>query len=375
MFKYAKAFGSASLVATLMLCTYGSVAATPPGYPDTRTALQRLTEADGAPGALLEVRDAHGRTVLTSGVANRDTHAPMTGDARFRIGSMTKIFVATVVLQLVGEGRLDLDAPVERYLPGVVRGDGYDGHDITVRQLLQHTSGLPDYVDFLDLTQITTSPATHHDPMELVRLALAQPRTFAPGTGWHYSNTGYLLAGMIIDKVTGHPYAEEIDSRIIRPLALTDTLVPGDDQEIPGTHSQGYLKSADSMVDITRFNPTVAGASGAMISTASDLNRFLDALVNGRLLRPAELQAMMTTRPTGDSDGSAYGLGLISTPLPCGGSYWNHDGGTPGFRSLGGATSDGRTATAMANLLAPGDDILAADLSAAVTTALCESAR
>lgn len=375
MFEHAKVFGSASLVAALTLCAFGSVTAAPPAYPDTRAALQRLTESDGAPGALLEVRDGGGRTVLTSGVADLDTHAPLAGDSRFRIGSMTKMFVATVVLQLVGEGRIALDAPVEQYLPGLIHGNGNDGHDITVRQLLQHTGGLPDYVQYLDLSQIVEAPATHHDPTELVRVALEHPRVFAPGTDWQYSNTGYVLAGMIIEKVTGRPYGDEIQRRIVAPLGLADTSVPGDDQAIPGTHSRGYLRPQDSVIDTTAFNPSVAGASGAVISTVSDLNRFLDALVNGRLLRPAELQAMMTTRPTGDSDGSAYGLGLISSPLPCGGTYWGHDGGIPGFRSLGGITTDGRTATAMENLFTAGDDTLNADLRTAVTTALCESAR
>ncbi|WP_433599195.1 serine hydrolase domain-containing protein [Nocardia sp. CA-135953] len=345
----------------------------PPGYTDVRAILQRLTGTDGAPGALLEVSDAHGRTVLTSGVANTETHAPIAGDSRFRIGSMTKMFVATVVLQLVAEQRVRLDTPVEQYLVGVITGNGNDGHDITVRQLLQHTSGLPDYLDYLDLNEVLTTPAAHHDPLELVQLALNHRRLFAPGTGQQYSNTNYVLAGMLIEKVTGRPYGQEIEHRVIAPLGLHDTSIPGDETAIPGTHPQGYAKPDNTLVDMTEVNPSVAGASGAMISSAADLNRFLDALVNGRLLQPSELRAMMTTHPTGDSSSGTYGLGLESSPLPCGGVYWGHDGGILGFQALGGATTDGRSVTVMTNLYPGSTDATATGMRTALTTALCES--
>ncbi|WP_405161811.1 beta-lactamase family protein [Nocardia sp. NBC_01499] len=333
-----------------------------------------MTTADGAPGALLEVSDAHGRTVLTSGVANIETHAPIAEDSRFRIGSMTKMFVATVVLQLVGEDRVALDAPVEQYLPGLIRGNGNDGHDITVRQLLQHTSGLPDYLDYLNQEQVLNDPLQHHDPLELVQLALANPRLFPPGTGWQYSNTDYLLAGMLIEKITGRPYGEAIDQRIIGPLGLRDTSVPGDEPSIPGDHPQGYVKHGNSgTIDLTEFNASVAGAAGGMISSATDLNQFIDSLVNGRLLNPPELQAMMTTRPTGDSSQDAYGLGLQSTPLPCGGLYWGHDGGIPGFQTIGATTTDGRTATMMTNLYPGENEAQDADIRTTLATALCAS--
>ncbi|MEC3955977.1 serine hydrolase domain-containing protein [Nocardia sp. CDC153] len=375
MLRYAKVFGAACVLA-LALCACGTDgrgnAPAAPSYADVGTILDRLTGADGAPGALLEVSDAHGRTVLTRGVANIDTHAPMVGDSRFRIGSMTKMFVATVVLQLVGEQKVGLDTPVEQYLPGLIKGNGNDGRDITVRHLLQHTSGLPDYVQYLDLTELVRNPGAHHDPLDLVNLALDHPRLFAPGNGWQYSNTDYVVAGLLIEKVTGQPYAEEIERRIIHPLALDGTSVPGDDSTIPGVHPQGYARPADALLDMTGINPTVAGASGGMISTAGDMNRFLTALVNGQLLHPSELHAMMTTRPAEDGSGSAYGLGLMSTPLPCGGLYWGHDGGIPGFRTLSGTTPDGRTATAMSNQYPGGSDAQISDMNTAVATALCE---
>ncbi|MEU9475687.1 serine hydrolase domain-containing protein [Streptomyces sp. NPDC048191] len=143
-------------------------------------------------------------------------------------------------------------------------------------------------------------------------------------TGWRYSNTGYLVAGMLIERVTGHSYGHEIRRRIIEPLHLRRTSVPVDASEIPGPHPRGYARMDKDapLKDTTALNPTVAGASGAMISSGDDMNRFLSALVSGRLLRPAQLREMMRTRPTGSPDGGAYGLGLESHPLPCGGLAW-----------------------------------------------------
>jgi D-alanyl-D-alanine carboxypeptidase len=312
--------------------------------------------------------------VLTSGVADVRSGAPVHRDSRFRIGSMTKPFVATVVLQLVGERRAVLDAPVEHYLPGVVRGHGNDGRAITVRQLLQHTSGLPDVLDHLSPEEILKDPLAHHDARDLVDIALAHPPTFRPGTGWRYSNTGYLLAGMIIEEVTGRTYGEEIQRRVIGPLGLRETYVPGDEPAIPGPHPRGYARPGEGapLMDITAINPSVAGASGGMISSGSDLNRFLDALVRGELLRPAEFREMTRTRPTGNPDGRAYGLGLESRPLPCGGLYWGHTGDMFGYETAGGATVDGRQAAVMVNLDPGGSDAQSDDIKAAVGAALCE---
>ncbi|MGW7688765.1 serine hydrolase domain-containing protein [Streptomyces asiaticus] len=342
--------------------------------PRLREILHRLTTVDGVPGALVETRNRRGSAVLTSGVANVKSHAPMRRDSRFRIGSLTKPFVATVVLQLVGEHRVALDAPVERYLPGVIRGHGNDGRIITVRQLLQHTSGVPDYLAYLTPQEVLEDPLAHHDTRDLVNIALAHPPTFEPGTGWRYSNTDYLLAGLLIERVTGHTYGEEIRRRVIAPLGLRETYVPGDDPAIPGPHPRGYARPGEGapLRDITAINPSVAGAGGGMISSGTDLNRFLDALVRGKLLRPAQRRQMMTTRPTGNPDGRAYGLGLESRPLPCGGLYWGHGGDIPGYGTVGGATADGRQATVMVNLNPGGTDAQDADMKAAVQTALCD---
>ncbi|MFF3783702.1 serine hydrolase domain-containing protein [Streptomyces sp. NPDC001933] len=333
--------------------------------------LQRLTTVDGAPGALVEVRDRRGSTVLTSGVADVRSQAPVHRDSRFRIGSMTKMFTATTMLQLVGEHRVRLDAPVERYLPGVVRGHGNDGRKITVRQLLQHTSGLPDFLDHLKPQEVVADPLVRYDPRDLVDMALKYPRVFEPGTDWDYSNTNYLLAGLIIKRVTGHTYAQEVRERIIEPLHLCETSVPLG-PAIPGPHPRGYAQPGKDvpLLDITEVDPSVGGAAGGMISSGTDLNRFLGALLRGDLLRPAELREMMRTRDTGNEDGRAYGLGLESRPLPGGGLYWGHAGDFLGFETMAGATVDGRRATVMVNLGPGGSDAQSDDIEAAVRTAL-----
>ncbi|MFB9830646.1 serine hydrolase domain-containing protein [Actinoallomurus acaciae] len=377
MFTHARALGAALTLAMGLASSAAlsgpRAAAEPAGHTAVQKVLHRLTTEDGAPGALVQVRDRRGVTVLTSGVADLRTKDPMRADDRFRIGSMTKPYVATVVLQLVGEHRVALDAPVERYLPGVVRGSGNDGRRITVRELLQHTSGLPDYLTYYTPQDVLADRFAHHDREEMLRIALAHPPLFAPGTKWSYSNTNYLLASMLIEKVTGHPYATEIERRVLGPLGLRSTFVPGDATVIPGPHPRGYVRpGADAEpIDVTEFNPSIAAGDGNMISSASDVSRFFDALLHGRLLRPAELAEMTRVRATGGSDGRAYGLGLERHPLPCGGFYWGHGGDIFGFETMSGNTMDGRQATVMVNLDPGGSDAQDADVEAAVTTALC----
>jgi D-alanyl-D-alanine carboxypeptidase len=341
-----------------------------PGAPaetsELRTLVEGLTGADGAPGALAQVA---GRAPITSGVADVVTGAPVDPRSRFRIGSLTKPFVATVVLQLAAERRIALDAPVERYLPGVVRGADNDGREITVRQLLQHTSGLPNVMDHLSPMTILQDPLRHWGARELVELALPHPRHFRPGQGWAYSNTNYLLAGMIVERVTGRSYGTEIQRRVLVPLGLHNTFVPGDSPAIPGTHPQGYVRPGAELIDITQLNPTVAGAAGGMISSTADLNRFLAALLRGRLLPPAQLHQMLDGRPTGRTSGSKYGLGLEWLP-DCGG-IWGHAGDMLGFSVRSGATTDGRQATAMINLNPGAGPAVEDAFDTVVPTALC----
>jgi D-alanyl-D-alanine carboxypeptidase len=377
MFRGAQAVGAVLTVAALAATQPTSRAAVIGGggdYPGLQTVVRRLTTESGAPGALAEVRDRHGRTVITSGVGDLRTGAPVPPHSRFRVGSVTKTFVAAVVLQLAGEHRVELDAPVERYLPGLIRGNGNDGRQISVRQLLQHTSGLPDYLDAQMVQEVIAHPFEHRDPHQPVRTALQHPRLFTPGEQFSYSNTNYIVAGLLIEKVTGHPYGQEIGRRILRPLRLHDTVVPGDEIGIPGPHPNGYIRTGPEQppTDFTRFNPSAAWASGEMISSGRDLNEFFAALIDGRLLTAAELREMTRTRPTGRSSGQEYGLGLERAPLPCGGDFWGHDGDMLGFSARVGVTTSGRQVTVMVNLNPGGSPTQDDDLNTAITTALCE---
>ncbi|WP_051467433.1 serine hydrolase domain-containing protein [Actinomadura oligospora] len=306
--------------------------------------LDDLVRTDGVPAALATVQDGDGRSdTYTAGVGDLSTGSPVPVDGQVRIGSNTKTFTAVVMLQLAGERKIRLDAPVDTYLPGVVRGDGIDGRVITVRQLLQHTSGLPNYVYYL------SDDVRYYAPRDLLGLALQHKADFAPGTGWKYSNTNYVLAGLIIEKVTGHPIADEITRRVIDRIGLRHTYFPAAHElTIREAHAKGYDRASPDVpyTDVTNLDPSWGWAAGQMVSTNSDLNRFFTALLAGRLLRPAQLAQMRHTVPAGApfAEGSRYGLGLVSTPLSCGGVYWGHGGSTTGYETRGGVTKTLRAA-------------------------------
>ncbi|MGW1072055.1 serine hydrolase domain-containing protein [Streptomyces sp. NPDC002537] len=339
--------------------------------PDTvQQGLDSLVRTDGLPAALASVKDREGRTrSYTAGVGDLATGSKVPVDGQVRIGSNTKAFTAVVVLQLVGEGRIGLDAKVDTYLPGLVRGEGIDGRRITVRQLLQHTSGLPDYVKYLG------DDVRHYDPRELLDLALQHKADFDPGKKWEYSNTNYVLAGLIIEKVTGRPLTEEMDRRIIEPIGLRHTYFPAPgDVTIREPHPKGYDRESAGapLRDVTELDPSWGWAAGQMISTDSDLNRFFTALLAGRLLPAAQLAQMRTTVPAGApfASGARYGLGLVSTPLSCGGVYWGHGGSTTGYETRGGVTGKGR-AVDIAVTTQPADGAVMKRVESLVDTALC----
>ncbi|MEV5961842.1 serine hydrolase domain-containing protein [Kribbella sp. NPDC051952] len=305
-----------------------------------RGALQEKLDgvtATSAVGAVAEVRDGHRVWRGGSGVAVRETSQPVPIRGQFRVGSVTKTFVATVVLQLVAEGKLRLDDSVEHWLPGVVP----NGQNISVRELLNHTSGLFDYrltlprpgsPEFLDLRWRTLTPA------ELMAPALAHKPDFEPGKGYSYSNTNYLLVGEIIKKVTGHSYSDEVERRLIRPLGLSGTTMPRTSPWIRGAHMHGYLPTDAGIIDYTDMNPTLFGAGGDMISTASDLNRFFDALLGGHLL-PARLLKEM--KKPGIEE-STYGLGLSWHDTSCHIPVYGNDGDALSYQAYSYSTEDTR---------------------------------
>ncbi|MFJ8432120.1 serine hydrolase domain-containing protein [Kitasatospora sp. NPDC094019] len=323
----------------------GAEADRPRPAVDLGPELRALVERGGATAALGESRETGRRTWRgAAGVVDLDSGRAVRAESRFRIGSVTKTFVSTVVLQLADEGRLRLDDPVETYLPGVVPNGGA----ITLRQLLQHTSGLFDYLEdprflYHDEASLRTYLAegrwTDFRPEELVSVGVGHAPYFEPGQGWHYSNTNYILTGMIIRKVTGRSWQREVERRIVEPLHLDDTTFPNSSARIPGPHAHGYVQLPEGPADVTRINPTVADAAGNGISTTADLDRFHAALFGGKLLTPARL-AEMTTAVPAPMIAAHYGLGLIRYDLPCG-EVWGHTGGIPGYDTIMLGARDG----------------------------------
>ncbi|MFJ6555092.1 serine hydrolase domain-containing protein [Streptomyces luteogriseus] len=379
--------GLAALVAATVLATGPAATAQAPGsrsggdcgtHDQTRQALRILTERDGITGAAVLVSDptadeSCGRWAETAGTADLRTGRPMNTLDRLRVGSVTKTFTAALVLRLVAEHRLSLEAPVDRYLPGLIHGHGHDGGLITVRRLLQHTSGLPDYLDAPEWEHPERLRYRHFEPRDLVTRALELPR---PQGTWHYATTNYLVLGMIVREVTGRTPEAEITRRIIKPLGLHDTYWPGDDTRVRGPHSRSYFIDGDGRrVDGTAWNLTFGGVGGALVSSPGDLTRFAAALFDGRLLPEAQLAEMRRT-VAADADrlwpGARYGLGLISTPLSCGGTWWGHGGTVPGGHRALIAVGPGGRSVAVALNKVPASLQAELDFLDLVDKSLCE---
>jgi D-alanyl-D-alanine carboxypeptidase len=327
-----------------------------PGPPATRPAdLQRLLDgvvATGAPGAIGSVEDDGATIRRVSGVGNLRTGQPPRPVQTFRVASQTKAFVATVVLQLVAAGKVGLDDPVSRHLPRLLP----DGDRITVRQLLNHTSGLfdPQVEVYQTLQDIYDRRLETWTPRQVVAMATDNGLLFPPGTAWSYSNTNYVVLGLLIERVTGTSIARQLERRLIRPLGLRHTWFPNRTAALPPPRLHGYmpLDLTEPLVDadITWFNPSFFWASGALVSNVDDLDRFYDALFDGRLLPRRLLAEMLTPVDTG-APGVGYGLGLEVYTLPCGAVVAGHTGALPGynsgsFRLLG----DDKDARVVANL-------------------------
>ena len=338
------------LVAAIALGAAGGAASAAPSKGEAeslKSRAQGLVDA-GYPAALAAVTDSKGESAgVAVGKGSLETGQAPPLDGEVRIGSNTKTFVAVVVMQMVQEGKVGLDEPIETYLPGLIKGEGIDASKITVRQLLQHTSGLPEYTDTVpgrsDIFQIKDHYA---QPRDLLDTALSKPAAFEPGTQWAYTNTNYVVLGMLIERVSQRPVGEQIDQRIIKKLGLSHTYFPAPgDRSIKGTHPQGYHLSAEGKLeDITEMDPAWGWAAGAMVSTPSELNTFFQAVFDGRLLTQASIDEMKKGVDTG-SGGMVYGLGLFGTPLSCGGTSWGHGGGIFGYETHNAVGPDGTAVT------------------------------
>lgn len=307
-----------------------------------QAAAQAAVDA-GAAGYLARVDDGSRVRTATAGLGDRETGRRLKNKDQYQAGSQTKTFVAVLVLQLVAKGAVDLDEPIETYLPDVVP----NGSNITVRMLLQHTSGLFNYTSDPAFIQAAIGdPYTPVTPQQLLDLAFSHDPNFAPGTGWSYSNTGYIVLGEMLKKVTGQPVGTLIRQRITKPLRLSATYLA--DPFVANTgagFAHGYgidlTTDPDAYVDISDWTLSWAGSAGALVSTARDLSVFYSALLSGKILPPAELEQMKTTVDVDDwGIPGAYGLGLMRIDTSCG-TVWGHGGDTLGYHSNTAVTADG----------------------------------
>ncbi|MGK5546049.1 serine hydrolase domain-containing protein [Streptomyces sp. URMC 127] len=341
----------ATAVSTAMSTAVSAQTRLSTDHADTQVVLDSY-QASAGPGAAVHAGNRAGSWDLHSGTAETGTKRAIGPDDQFRIASQTKTFTAVVVMQLVDEGKVELDAPIERYLPGVVAGNGYDGNRISVRQILQHTSGISD-----KFGNHKAGPDGTYSLREVIRAALVKPPLFEPGTSWRYSNINFLVAGLLIEQITGMPAAEAITARIIRPLGLTRTAYPRPgDRRLDAPYLPGYVGGRAGpfffwinqtfAVELTHY-----ATAGAMASTEENLATFEQALADGKLMSPAALAQMRTTVPMpGFPANMSYGLGLWRLDLSCGGHAWGHFGDlTTGHSSGTFATDDGRHAAMVTN--------------------------
>ncbi|TDD93855.1 serine hydrolase domain-containing protein [Actinomadura rubrisoli] len=332
-----------------------------------QAAADRLV-ADGAPGVMIMTRRGDRVSHINAGVSDKATGRPMDHRLLIRAASVTKSFTSTIMLQLAAERRLSLDDTVEKWLPGLVQGNKNDGSQITIRQVLAQSSGLNDYTPD---PRIMTDPKREWKPAELVAIAVEKERLYEPGKGWNYSNTNYILAGMIIEKATHHRVGTEFKRRIFGPLKLRHTFYPTTSSAFPGPYVHGYYGELGDVS--TAISTSSARTSGGIISTVDDLARFHRALFTGRMLPAREMRELKTVQPVND-DGTVedYGLGVARIAFPCG-DAWGHDGGFPGYRTWTYTSADGRSQAVITynSSSLEYDKRFRADLTKAAETAFC----
>ncbi|MFI9536746.1 serine hydrolase domain-containing protein [Nocardia fusca] len=338
----------------LSACTTSSVEPAP--APSVAAARMDRVHGDldalirsGAVGAIATVTENDATAVAASGLSDIAAGTPIPTDRpqHVRVGSVTKAFTAAMVLQLVAEHRIDLDRSIDAYLPGLLIGAGVDEHALTVRQILGHRSGLPELPETPETNEYEAAKdGRTYTPAQEIAAALRHPAQFAPGTRFEYTNTNYIVAGMLIEAVTGHRYTDELRDRILTPLALRDTYLPATGETgLRDPHPTGYATVDGTVTDQTRVEPSLPWAAGALVSTGADLNRFFLALLSGRVVPQAQLPQMLDGVDMGRGDGMSYGLGIAYTQLPCGLRYVGHLGSIHGFAAISGAAAPGLAVT------------------------------
>lgn len=309
-----------------------------PGAPDAKevdaAVAQRLDDAitkamdqTGVPGSIVGIWGPDGEYIRAFGVADQAGGAPMQTDFYHRIGSQTKTFTVTGVLQLADQGKLGLDDPIAEFVDGVPEGD-----KITLRQLARMQSGLANFSDSVDFQQaLFADPYRNFTPQELLDYAFAEPVKFAPGEGFLYCNTNTVLLGLVVEKVSGQTLPDYIRDHITTPLGMSHTSFPTTNA-FPDPHAQGYTtQDADnSEVVATDWNPSWAWAAGAMISTLEDMHIWAPALATGKLLTPdMQAQRLQTVTTPGMPAQDGYGVGLFKL-----GGWIGHNGSLPGYQTV-----------------------------------------
>ncbi|GHF91140.1 serine hydrolase domain-containing protein [Streptomyces filamentosus] len=288
--------------------------------------VEKVRRAAGIPGIVVGVwLPGKGCYVRATGVADERTGAPMSADTYVRIGSETKTFTVTALLQLVDEGRVGLDDPIDDYVRGVP-----NGHAVTLRQLAGMRSGLFPYTsDPAFVSDLLNAPERPFEPWEALSYGYRHANTSAPGTAFQYSNSNLVLLGMVVEKVTGRPLAEVLHDRVIRPAGLRHSFL-AEDARFPEPHARGYTDQTPTgaVADATDWNPSWAWAAGAMVSNLHDLRRWAPVVATGKLLGPATQAQRMKTLPTG-FPGTTYGLGILKT-----GGWIGHNGSIPGYETV-----------------------------------------
>jgi D-alanyl-D-alanine carboxypeptidase len=290
-------------------------------------AVEQARKAVNVPGAIVGVWSPNGDYVRAFGVADKAAGTPMRADFYSRIGSGTKTFTVTGVLQLADQGKLGLDDPIAKFVDGVPQGD-----KVTLRQLARMQSGLINYSEakpFQDA--LVADPRRHFTPQELLGFAFAEPNNFPPGAGFEYCNTNTILLGLVVEKVSGQPLHDYVRDHITTPLGMSHTIFPTDNA-FPEPHAQGYtVQTADGKEAVaTDWDPSWGWAAGAMISTLDDMRIWADALANGQLLTPEmQAQRLQTVGAPGLPPQDGYGLGIFNL-----GGWIGHNGSLPGYQTV-----------------------------------------
>ncbi|MEV4049913.1 serine hydrolase domain-containing protein [Amycolatopsis sp. NPDC049688] len=327
-----------SAVCAALLAAAGTGTASAATDP-RQAALEAAVQA-GNVGMIAAAADPAGRWRGRAGIGDVVTGAKPDTGGRFRVGSVSKTFTATLVLKLAAKGRLGLDEPVAKYLPGLLPYP----EPITVRQLLQHTGGVPrdlaPQYTWTTAEEVDTERFVHFGEVEAIHDSTVQPLLFPPGTSWSYSNTGYNVLALLVEKLTGRRFEQVLADWITGPLHLADTFLPRDFPLVPRPAVRGYEQlypAPRGLTDVTVYNLSRYFGAGNIISSAADLNRFLHALLGGELLPPGLLAQMKTTVPWPGQGGLVgYGLGLMRISLsgicgPGAPDVWGHAGDVPGY--------------------------------------------